>query len=293
MELHPIPQDVTGFKFRLIGSITVKQFLYLLVAGVSTTLTLFVFPIHPIIKVPLVFIFVVLGTSLAFIPIEGRSMDKMLINFLKTIPSENQYIYRKHGVALRLDISQRQKDHTSSKRSKTQDYSKTILAAKPSAGIVPDEEEARSITAIKSLFEVAEKGAVVQSTPRPVEQAQEVTQKESKKTSFPTLIDTPNIVTGTVLDPRGKPLQNIIVEIIDANNIPVRAFKTNQLGQFASATSLSNGTYKVNLDDPRKQHEFTPIEITLDGSIPQPLEITSVDAREKLRRELFGNQVLV
>ena len=29
MDNHPIPQDVTGFQFRLIGDMTIKQFAYL------------------------------------------------------------------------------------------------------------------------------------------------------------------------------------------------------------------------------------------------------------------------
>jgi hypothetical protein len=106
---------------------------------------------------------------------------------------------------------------------------------------------------------------------------------------FPTLPDVPNVVLGIVKDPRGKVLQNILVEVVDENETPVRAFKTNALGQFASATPLSNGSYKVFFEDPQKKHEFDTIEITLDGkSIFNPLEVTSVDQREKLRRELFS-----
>ena len=84
-------------------------------------------------------------------------------------------------------------------------------------------------------------------------------------------------------------LQNILVEVVDKNEIPVRAFKTNALGQFAAATQLPNGTYKVFFEDPKKEHEFDTIEITLNGDIFQPLEVFSVDQREKLRRELFQN----
>src|SRR3989344_3826186 len=99
MENHPIPQDVTGFKFKLIGSITVKQFLYLLGFGILTTVC-FVTPMSPYLRVPLMLMFSFVGVALAFFPIEGRPMDTMLINFAKTIPSENRYIYRKKGANL-------------------------------------------------------------------------------------------------------------------------------------------------------------------------------------------------
>ena len=96
MENHPIPQDVTGFKFKLIGSVTVKQFLYLLGFGILTTVA-FILPVNILLKIPMMVVFALLGISLAFVPIEGRPMDVMLFNFAKAIPSENRYIYRKRG----------------------------------------------------------------------------------------------------------------------------------------------------------------------------------------------------
>ena len=105
-----------------------------------------------------------------------------------------------------------------------------------------------------------------------------------------TLPDIPNVVMGVVRDPRGKTLQNILVEVIDESGVPLRAFKTNALGQFASATPLANGSYKIYFHDPQKAHEFEIVEINLAGTIFTPIEAVSVDSREKLRRELFGTQ---
>src|SRR3989344_4811036 len=85
MENHPIPQDVTGFKFRLIGSITVKQFLYLLGAGASA-LIFYILPLPFLAKIPFMLLSGGVGLSLAFVPIDGRPMDKMILNFLKTLP---------------------------------------------------------------------------------------------------------------------------------------------------------------------------------------------------------------
>jgi hypothetical protein len=116
-----------------------------------------------------------------------------------------------------------------------------------------------------------------------------ISQSESQfKAGFPSLPDVPNVILGIIRDPRGRVIPNILVEIVDGNNIPVRAFKTNQLGQFASATPLPTGTYKIYLEDPQKRHEFNTIEISLNNQIFQPLEIVSIDEREKLRQDLFG-----
>ena len=96
MENHPIPQDVTGFKFKLIGSVTVKQFLYILGGGILAGVC-FILPVSGFVRIPLVILFGGIGTAMAFIPIEGRPMDVMIKNFLKALPSENQYIFKKTG----------------------------------------------------------------------------------------------------------------------------------------------------------------------------------------------------
>lgn len=97
MENHPIPQDVTGFQFKLIGDMTIKQFAYL-ITGVIMAWIFFSLPITYFIKIPFAFFFGLFGVSLAFLPIEGRPMDVMIGNFLKALSSPTQYVYRKTGV---------------------------------------------------------------------------------------------------------------------------------------------------------------------------------------------------
>jgi len=112
--------------------------------------------------------------------------------------------------------------------------------------------------------------------------------KEMNKRMGILVSDTPNVVAGVVKDARGNVLSNILVEIKDKDGNPVRAFKTNALGNFASATPLAVGTYTITLEDLKKQHTFDEIKITADNQIMLPLEITSYDKREELRRDLFN-----
>ena len=100
--------------------------------------------------------------------------------------------------------------------------------------------------------------------------------------------DSPNVVMGTVKDARNNVLPNILVEIKDKADNPVRAFKTNTLGNFASATPLSPGTYTITLEDVKKEHTFDSIQITANNQIMLPIEIISYDKREQLRKELFS-----
>jgi hypothetical protein len=115
-----------------------------------------------------------------------------------------------------------------------------------------------------------------------------IPQNMQKGAGLPTAPEFPNVVTGIIKDPRGNPLQNILVEVKDSQGNAVRAFKTNALGQFASATPLINGEYTIGFEDPREQNKFDTVAFKATGEIILPIEIISVDTREELRRSLFN-----
>ncbi|RJQ38431.1 hypothetical protein C4559_01430 [Candidatus Microgenomates bacterium] len=115
-----------------------------------------------------------------------------------------------------------------------------------------------------------------------------IPQGMGKSVGLPIAPDTPNLIIGIVKDPRGNVLPNILVEIKDKEQNPVRAFKTNGLGQFASATPLLNGVYTVWFEDQNGKNRFDPIEITIAGEIVPVIEVFSIDDREELRKSLFG-----
>src|SRR3990167_5488964 len=94
IEQHPIPQDVAGYKFRLIGEMTVKQFIWL-AGGIILGLITFSLPLPFFFKYPLTGIFVALGAGIAFLPVEGRPMDKWLIAFIKSVYSPTEYTWQK------------------------------------------------------------------------------------------------------------------------------------------------------------------------------------------------------
>src|SRR3989344_3540499 len=96
MQQHPIPQNITGFEFKLIGDMTIKQFAYLAGAAILTYLTI-LSPAHPFIKFPLSVFFVLLGIGLAFIPVEGRPLDRWIRNFIRALFEPNQFIFHKQG----------------------------------------------------------------------------------------------------------------------------------------------------------------------------------------------------
>lgn len=324
IEGHPIPQDITGFQFRIIGDLTVKQFAYLGVGLLLGWLFLSI-PLPFIIKAPLVIIFGGTGIFLAFVPIQGRPADTMLLLFFKAVLKPNEYTYEKQAlpqvsstqsvpgqtVQQVLPVSSatgtQQMDHvvetlttelaqakaTEAKEAHTPQaeaaHEKVLELERQLSNVMQEKQELEKQLLLlqKQLQEKQEQQVVAPPTPIP---APATKQEEAVKITptLPATPDAPNLVFGIVKDPRGNVLQNILIEVKDTEGNPVRAFKTNAQGHFASATPLLNGKYTITFEDPKGQQQFDTITITADGRVFPPFEIVSVDEREKLRKSLFG-----
>ncbi|HXS14731.1 MAG TPA: PrgI family protein [Candidatus Saccharimonadales bacterium] len=380
MDNHPIPQDVTGFQFRLIGDMTLKQFAYL-AAGVILAWICLALPVFFLIKFILVAIFAGSGALLAFIPIGGRPADSMLLFFLKALFSPSQFVYQQAGAqAIPPQIEEKeyvkQQKHEEKKAPEEKKNEKihfeafpaaiaqTVLqdppkAEKSSAAPVvaplvatpvvqkqvdPDarvlsqevkevqqelehakeEEKTKEGTALEAgahqkvaqledemetilkqkqaleqqLLALEQRLAQKQQnvfTPSTIkEEPQETAHVRKVPANMGTVVgapftnDVPNLIIGVIKDARGNVLPNILIEVKDKDNNPVRAFKTNPLGQFASATPILNGVYTMTFEDPQNKQKFDAIEITANGEVMLPLEVISTDERENLRKELFG-----
>lgn len=292
MDNHPIPQDVTGFQFKLIGNMTVKQFAYLAV-GVILAFVFLQLPISIFIKFPLSLFFAILGIGLAFFPISGRPMDVMIGNFIKALFKPTQFIYEKTGGQIYFPDTKgeilpfQQKDKL-----------KAYLASQVTEKNKIDEKENNFLMSVSSLMTHPSFTPINNlNIPKPTPQitAEPLAQKPitplpksfNRNTGLPSAPDSPNLITGIVKDPRGNPLPNILIEVKDKEGNPVRAFKTNEVGRFASATPLINGNYTIELEDPKAQNRFEKRMINIIGQIIQPIEAISIDTREELRRSLF------
>ena len=99
MEQHAVPQDIAGFKFKLVGDMTLKQFGEL--AGGAVLAYLFYSSGWPFfIRWPLIIGAGSFGFALAFLPIEERPLDVWIVNFLKAIYQPTLYVWRKKPAAL-------------------------------------------------------------------------------------------------------------------------------------------------------------------------------------------------
>lgn len=94
MQQHPIPQNVTQYQFRLVGDMTLKQFLELCI-GLGLAYLFFASNLIFIIKWPMIIFSILFGAALAFFPIEDRPLDQWIINFLKAIYMPTRFIWQK------------------------------------------------------------------------------------------------------------------------------------------------------------------------------------------------------
>lgn len=98
-----------------------------------------------------------------------------------------------------------------------------------------------------------------------------VAQAAISQYSLPALSTSPNILSGMVLTQDGRIVESAIVEIRDQHGLPVRALKTNKLGQFSIATPLPNGNYELEIE--KDGLSFDILKIEAKGEIMQPIEI--------------------
>jgi hypothetical protein len=87
----------------------------------------------------------------------------------------------------------------------------------------------------------------------------------------PSLTNAPNVINGIVKDAKGMLLSNVVLVVKSDTDEPVRALKTNKIGQFAISTPLPNGTYTMELES--FGHSFDLIQIEVKGDVLPPIEI--------------------
>jgi hypothetical protein len=85
------------------------------------------------------------------------------------------------------------------------------------------------------------------------------------------LTNKPNVLSGLIVDNSGGPIAGAIITVRDGNGVPVRALKTNKLGQFLSATPLPTGEYMIDVD--WESANFEPLSLNVAGEVLSPLAI--------------------
>lgn len=99
MQQHSVPQNITGFEFKLIGFLTLRQFGYLAAAAI------FAFILYSA-KLPIVFVILIAGPpgllalALAFLPYNGLPFERAAAAFLHTIYSPSIRVWHREPKVL-------------------------------------------------------------------------------------------------------------------------------------------------------------------------------------------------
>lgn len=287
MEQHPVPRDITGFKFQLIGFMTIRQFAYL-VFGLVIAFIFFRLPIS-IFRYPLAGLFAFAGVAFAFIPIQERPLEDWVLNMFRALYAPTQYVWRKDNElpaymipkttnvapvkqrGLAKKQAERSVVQNRDARRKLQQYLNTI---QPRQEELLDTKEKGELAQISNLFQdgSGNQRVIIEQTQQensfvkpqdPVASMANITKKYA----------TPALPQGTVaglVRADDMALPGMLVHINDESGGQVRLFKTNAAGKFSSAVALPSGSYKATVEDPTRRHEFQDFSFNIDGSGVRP-----------------------
>jgi hypothetical protein len=114
------------------------------------------------------------------------------------------------------------------------------------------------------------------ATPKPAVRATaptvRIVETPKLKPTLPKLTSFPNVINGIVTDSASNYIEAAVVVIHNNEGLPVRALKTNKLGQFTGATPLPAGVYTVTIE--KDGLDFDTLQVTLNDQILAPLEIS-------------------
>lgn len=353
MEQHAVPQSITTYKFRLVGDMTLKQFLEL-AFGLGIAWLIFSSKLGFLLKWTLAPSFTLLGFGLAFVPIEDRPLDQWLLNFFKALFRPTQFIYKPGVKTINIFTSNPPPPpETHPKSSQPGDMEEYLKTLPTSPATAFEQSEQKYLEHITSLFGTLGFSVPAPTTPpqpqpanpyksnikgvrirklltpqmcllphntifeAPTESKQAAIQPIIKTATAPHVVsslsrdevgpiakiipaqapiavkqasgqnpvfaadlvlphppDKPNLICGITLDPNGKILPGVIIEIIDKQNLPVRALKSNKLGQFYIATPLNDGVFQIQAE--QTNHKFAIIKLEAKGEIIPPLKIQAI-----------------
>lgn len=269
MEQHPVPRQITTFEFKLIGFLTLRQFIYLVIFIPLGFIVYFIFPI-PFLNILLGIMVGAIGPALAFVPINDRPLEVWVRNLYKRLTSPTQYFYRKQNSPIYF-------------------LKNLVFEADPHrvmAHIRSRELLNKYLEGNKGTQKIvnSKKQNINQLLQKPLKLKSHLENDRTKnKTSFfsspaspppqPT-IKSP-FFSGVVKNHKLIPLPGILIYVKDEKGATLRLLKTNPHGIFATFNPLPAGNYIFEIKDPKNTYNFDTMKIKIEDNNPKPLEFFS------------------
>lgn len=273
MEQHPVPRQITTFEFKLIGFMTLRQFLYLAVSCPIGYIVFYAISV-PILNVILGLIVASIGAIFAFIPIQDRPMEKWVGNFFKRMRSPTQYIFKKknHSIKVVENLYFTEDPHVALAHIETKEMLNAYMNNKKADDRT---KEHTSTDAAKSKQKIHVDDLLKQTkntSPQTIQKAsiddmdQQGVGIDAVKQPF---------ITGLIKNRKNIALPGILVSIQDTKGVQLRLLKTNPHGIFATYNKLPLGDYVFKVSDSNDNYFFDTMNLHIDPDNVQPLMIYS------------------
>jgi len=267
MEQHAIPRQITTFEFKLIGFLTIKQFIYLLVFFPVGYIVYAIFPI-PILNILLGAIVVGIGVAFAFLPINDRPMEVWVRNLIKRLSSPTQYFFKKQnpGIYFLKNLVFTADPHRVMSHIDSQQKLSKYMSSKTPVNSSNRKQEISNLFS-DSFSSLLGKKNRLQSSPVKVEPSIVNLQTSNVKTPF---------LSGLIKNHKQTPLAGILVYIKkDPSADPIRILKTNSHGVFATFNPLPPSEYFFEIKDPKGNFFFDTIKFKVENVNEKLIEISS------------------
>ncbi|MGB9882955.1 MAG: PrgI family protein [Microgenomates group bacterium] len=269
MDQHPIPRQITTFEFKLIGFLTIKQFIYLLVFFSLGYIFFLITPI-PLLNYVIGIVIGAIGLALAFLPINDRPLDIWIKNFIKRLTSPTQYTFKKENKppTILLNLSYSSSPQIVANHLDAQKKLNNYLSSKNQSPPQNNKKNQLNNLLSSPLDLLMPKKSTNSSPTQPATSQPNPNQANTQAPKQP-------FISGIVKNFKQTPLAGILIYVKkEGVNQPLRILKTNSHGVFASFNPLPNAEYLLEIKDPKGQYFFDTMKIKVNN-INQPITIQS------------------
>jgi len=272
MEQHPIPRQITSFEFKLIGFMTLRQFIYLVVSIPLGFLVFRAFPI-PIINIGLGLICVAAGFAFAFVPVNDRPLDVWIKNFLNRLRSATQYVYHKENAPIYFlnQLFFVSDPHQVFAHIESQEKLSQYLAQTAAKNPAVDASHTARKQVIGKILNTPQQPLTPQVQPG-------VSPTMLPAVGLPPHQEAPKkpSLVGVVRNNKKIPLPGLLIYIKDPMGKTVRLLKTNPHGIFATYSNLPASSYSFEVKDPKGGFVFDTMKMQIgQEGVQKPLEFYS------------------
>lgn len=274
MDQHPIPRQITTFEFKLIGFMTLKQFLYLVIFFPIGFIVYKIIP-FPFINILLGVLIGIVGIVFAFLPIQDRPMEVWIRNLIKRLSSPTQYMYHKQNnpVGFLEDLYFAEDPHISVSHVDTKGKLNAYLAQQKAQSTSQEPDSTHRKKQEMHVNDLLEQ--TKHTDPTSIKKgSKNLSSDDTKMQQKAPAIKQP-FVTGIVKNRRNIALPGILVSIQSLEGEQLRLLKTNPHGIFATYSPLPDGEYQFHVSDPNGNYFFDTMNVHITKNQQSPILLFS------------------